>query len=68
MPLLALPIGLENPQQFQVDSCFDVFFDIDIPQPESGVALGPVRLEPGDFLISRQLLRFRGNDGQDEFK
>ncbi|MCK5000187.1 MAG: hypothetical protein KAS23_11650, partial [Anaerohalosphaera sp.] len=61
-----MPIRPENPQDFHVDSFFDVFFDIEIAPPETGVALGPVHLEPGDFLVSRQLLRFTANDGNPE--
>ena len=64
-----MPIGPDNPQPLHPDSFFDVFFDIEVnPSPESGVALEPVRLEPGDILVSRQRLRFRGNDGEQEFR
>ena len=64
-----IPINPENPQGFHVDSFFDVFFEITIdPPPESGVALERIVLEPGDFLLSRILLRFKGNDGQEDFR
>ena len=59
------PISNTNPQDFAVDSFFDVFFDItmdDIHPSETIV------LKPGDFLIARQLLRFINNSNQQELR
>ncbi len=59
-------IPVENlPQDFAVDSFFDVFFDITV-DPNAPHPVESIELEGGDFLIARQLLQFINNSGQTE--
>jgi hypothetical protein len=65
------PISENNPQSFPADSFFDVFFEVTVGDElpsGTGAAVSPVRVGAGDFLLSKQLLRFIANDGQQELR
>ncbi len=56
------PISPVNPMYMMPDSFFDVF--LEMPQPGKPHPMLPVPIEPGGFLVSRQLIQFTNNDGQ----
>ncbi|MCK6484228.1 MAG: GEVED domain-containing protein [Phycisphaerae bacterium] len=58
--LNGIPISMSNPMPFPPDSFFDVFLDGSNPMLMPAM---PIFLEPGMFLISRQLLQYNGNSG-----
>ncbi len=54
----------QGPPPFNVDSFFDVFFDIKVPdQPHPAI---PLPLNPGDILVSRVRVAYQDNAGQQE--
>ena len=60
----AVPLEI-IPQEFHVDSFFDVFFDIEIPDPDGTGEMMPLvpDFQQGDFLIDRVGVEYPGNDG-----
>lgn len=60
------PISTTNPMPFNVDSFFDVFFEVQMPgQP--GVPQGQqFTIPPGGSLVARTLMRFTNNKGEIE--
>jgi hypothetical protein len=57
------PIDEENPVDFRADSYFDVMIDIGWGDPCYHPVV-PIKLQPGDFLLVRQLLQFTNNEGE----
>ena len=60
------PVSENNPIAMAADSFFDVFFDPAVsggPHP-----LQPINLNPGDFLIARERIRFTNNSNLPEYR
>jgi hypothetical protein len=55
------PIAPGNPKLMAPDSFFDVF--LEIAQPGNLRPILPVVIQPGGFLVSRQLIQFTNNNG-----
>ena len=55
------PIPLDGGADFPADSFFDVFFTLDVEN-------GPLVMNAGDFLIAKELIRFKNNAGQPELR
>lgn len=58
------PISETNPQPFNVDSFFDVFFDISFPIHTAE----PVQIPPGGFLIARERVKYINNAGEPDIR
>ncbi|GMU22235.1 MAG: hypothetical protein AMXMBFR13_23230 [Phycisphaerae bacterium] len=57
-----VPISSTLPEPFAVDSFFDVFLDVFMPnqlRPER-----PIMIEPGGFLLARERIAFQDNSGE----
>jgi hypothetical protein len=65
------PLNSANPQPFTPDSFFDVFLELSMP-PGTGTnqwgVVAPFTVEPGGFLVVRQLLEFTNNAGVVEWR
>jgi hypothetical protein len=57
---------LEGP--FLVDSFFDVFLDLEIPDPSAPHPASPMVIQPGGFLIGREVVEFPNNSGEPDVR
>ncbi len=57
---------LEGP--FMVDSFFDVFFEIELPDPSMPHPAEPITIAPGGFLLVREAVEFVNNAGEPDVR
>lgn len=62
------PIEPVNPQDFPAESFFDVFFEIEFPEPGMIGLDPPFRVAPGDVVVAAEEVTFINNAGAEEIR